>query len=99
MQLRGGIPTIISGFAIPAAHDDVQSQLPVKGLSMRAVIKNTGANDILLALSKDNSSDAVGQWTIPVGETFDMPIEVDGLWAYGDGGATTADILWIHRKG
>lgn len=99
MQLRGGIPQIRSSVTIPAAHNDYTSLLPFKGLSVRVVIKNTGANAILLALSRDDSDNAENQWSIPAGETFDLPIEVNGLWAYGDGGATTADIIWIFRKG
>lgn len=96
IYLRGGLPRKVSG----DANTSDWSEYPVPGGNANAVIlKNTGANIVLFALSKEMRDKDEG-WAVAVsGETTLLPAELGSIWVKSTGGASTFDALVFVRRG
>ncbi|MCU0912940.1 MAG: hypothetical protein MUC88_00080 [Planctomycetes bacterium] len=96
MYIRGGIPRFLAGGADATAWS--RFEFP-DGPCNSLVFKNTGANPLLLALSKEDADAGVG-WTVGNGVTVGpWPAESATIWVKATVSTTTWEALAFIRRG
>lgn len=103
METRGGVPQAVGPIALTTTPVEIATRRRFGGISKSVRIQNLGAQVVRVYFSAEDATAGANYITIPVAangiSVLEAEIETNSLWLAAGAATTSADVLYILRRG